>query len=401
MKKLMILGARAMQVPCIRQAKEMGFYVIAVDMNPDAIGLQYADEKVIISTLDIPAVVDAAKKIKVDGIITLCTDPAVRTVAAVGEALNIPAISVENSFKVTDKIKMRETLREHGVPVPYFCKAKNETEFYKAIREILNSGYKCIVKPADNSGSRGVILLDRYDKKSLHDAYVYSKEYSRSGDVVVEEFMEGPEVCVETLNYDGVCYPIQITDKLTTGAPYFVEMGHSQPSMLPADVQADILRVAVACNMALGNCNGSSCTEIIATKDGAKVVEMGARLAGDYMTSDLVPLSTGVNMIESIIKIAFGEKPDCEHKFEKASAIRFLVTEEGVIKSISGLKAAESVPGVIRVGIDRKIGERAVKIRNSLDRVGYVIAQADTPLNAIKVCEEAMSKIQIEIEKDC
>lgn len=175
-------------------------------------------------------------------------------------------------------------------------------------------------------------------------------------------------------------------------------MGHTQPSQHTPEEQEDIKRVAIACNMALGNYNGSSCTEIKLTKDGAKVVEMGARLAGDYMTSDLVPLSTGVDMVESIIKIAMGEKPDVEHKFEKASAVRFLGAKEGTIKSISGVEEAAKVPGVIRVEMYVKPGDKSVEIKSSLDRLGYVISQAETPHDAVNICEEAMKKIKIEVE---
>ena len=398
MKKVMILGASALQVPGIKKAKELGLYVVAVDMNPSAVGLQYADEQVILSTIDIPAVVEEAKRIKIDGVLTLCTDMPIRTVAAVADALGLPAISVEDAFHSTDKIQMRETLKKNNVPIPFFARATNEGEFMNAVEEIRELGYKCIVKPADNSGSRGVNLLDRYDPDYLKKIYEYSKSNSRCGDVVVEEYMEGPEVCVETLNMDGVCYPIQITDKLTTGAPYFVEMGHSQPSMLPKEVQEDILRVAKECNIALGNCNGSSCTEIKATPSGAKIVEMGARLAGDYMTTDLVPLSCGVDMVESIIKIALGEKVDPTHKFEKASAIRFLEADEGVIEKIDGIEEASKIPGVVRIGIDKGVGEKSVVIRSSLDRIGYVIAQADTPQEAIKICESAMELIDIKVK---
>jgi Biotin carboxylase len=399
MKKIMILGASPLQIPGIKQAKSMGLYVVAVDMNPDAEGFQYADEKVVISTIDIPNVVEAAKRLKIDGVLTLCTDLPVRTVAAVAKALNLPAISVENAYRATDKILMREALKENGVPIPCYFQASNEEEFMKAVREIRKLGYRCIVKPADNSGSRGVNLLSGYDEDYLKKAYLYSRENSRSGNVIVEEYMEGVEVCVETLCVDGVCYPIQITDKLTTGAPYFVEMGHSQPSKLPAAVQEEIKRVAVAANLAVGNFNGSSCTEIKVTKDGAKVVELGARLAGDYMTTDLVPLSTGVNMVEGIVKIALGEKPEYEHKYHKASAIRFLKSEQGSITSITGVERAKEIPGVIRIGFDRKVGDEAVEIKSSLDRVGYVIAQADTPDEAVKICEEAMKKISIKVKR--
>lgn len=397
MQKLMIMRASAMQLPAILEAKKMGLYVAAVDSNPDAVGFNYVDEKVVISAIDIPAVVEAAKRIRPDGVITLCTDMPVRTVAAVAEELGLPAISVDNSICATDKIRMRETLRNYGVPVPHFIRTQNAEEYLRAVQEIRSLGYRCIVKPADNCGSRGVVLLDHYDKDYLLRQYAYSKNCSTSGEVVVEEYMEGPELAVETLNVDGVCHPIQLTDKLTTGAPYFVEMGHSQPSRLTREQQEDVRRVAVACNMALGNYNGSSNVEIKVTKDGAKVVEMGARLSGDYMATDLVPLSCGVNMVEGIIKIALGQTPDLEHKFERASAIRFVGADVGVVESIDGVDEARSVPGVVRVGLDRTVGDTIAPIHSSLDRAGYVIAQANDPTEAIRICEEAMAKIALTV----
>ena len=397
MRKLMILRASSTQLPAILRAKEMGLHVIAVDSNPQAPGFAYADEKLVISAIDVPAVVEAAMRTRPDGVLTLCTDMPVRTVAAVADALGLPAIGVEDSFRATDKLAMREALRRHGVPIPLFFHAHDKSEFLQAVHEVTDRGYRCIVKPADNCGSRGVTLLEDTSAGALKEAYAYSTAYSTSGDVVVEEYMEGPELCVETLNYHGVCHPIQITDKLTTGAPYFVEMGHSQPSCLPPDVQDAIRSVAIACNEALGNTDGSSCTEIKVTKDGPKVVEMGARLAGDYMTTDLVPLSCGVSMVDGIIHAALGEEPDWEHKFERASAIRFLGAKKGTVTSIEGVEDAERVEGVVRVGIDCNVGDATDVIRNSADRVGYAIAQADTPQEAIAACEQALKMIHVSV----
>lgn len=398
MKKIMILGASSLQLPAILKAKEMGLTSIVVDMNKDAVGFRYADIKLELSTIDIPNVVKAALEYKVDAVITLATDMPVRTVAAVGEALKIPAISVDSAKKATNKILMRDALAKCNVPIPHYYQASSEKEFITAVQQIRNMGYKCIIKPADSSGSRGVNLLSAYDEDSLKTAYAYSKKNSRSGEVIIEEFMEGIEVCVETLNVRGVCYPIQITDKLTTGSPYFVEMGHSQPSRLSQKTQDKIKEIAIAANMAIENYNGSSCTEIMVTKDGPKVVELGARLSGDYMTTDLVPLSTGIDMVKSIIQIALGEIPDYSPKFNKGSAIRFLSALEGKIVSISGEDLAQEIKGILRIGFDKKIGDNSVIIKNSLDRLGYVIAQAKTSDLAIKACEEAKNLINIATE---
>lgn len=210
--------------------------------------------------------------------------------------------------------------------------------------------------------------------------------------------MEGPEVSVETLSVDGECHIIQITDKLTTGAPYFVEMGHSEPSAQPEDIKVRISEVASAAVKAIGIENGPSHTEIKVTKDGPKIVELGARLGGDNITTHLVPLSTGVDMVECCIKIALGEKPDLERKCELGSAIRYFKTEKGIITNIIGIEDAKKLYGVMQVSIVHGIGEKVSEIKNSIDRIGFVIAQGENAVNAVEICEDALRKIKFEVE---
>ena len=315
MKTIMILGAGILQVPAIKKAKEMGLNVVAVDMNPYADGFSIDGiKKEVISTIDIPLVLDAAKEHKIDGIMTLASDMPMRTIAKVSSELGLIGIDEETAFKATNKAAMRSALDKFDVPIPKFIKVTGEDEFLSAVKTIHGLGLEVIVKPADNSGSRGVDLISDYSENSLKKVYQYSKQYSRSGDVVVEEFMTGPEVSVETLTVNGKCHVIQITDKLTTGAPFFVEMGHSQPTALPNDIKEKISEVAIDANKAIGITSGPSHTEIKITPDGPKVVELGARLGGDNITTHLVPLSTGVDMVEACIKIALGEKPNIEPK---------------------------------------------------------------------------------------
>lgn len=400
MKKLMILGASILQLPAIEQAKKMGVEVIAVDMNPNAIGFEVEGiTKEIISTIDIDKVLLAAKLHNIDGIMTLASDMPMRTVAVVAKEMRLVGISEETALKATNKAVMREALKENGVPIPYFFRISNKNEYFKAIDYFKDKQIKCIVKPADNSGSRGVDLIsDFINNDSINAAFEYSKQYSRGGEIIVEEYMEGPEVSVEALSIDGVCHVIQITDKLTTGAPYFVEMGHNEPSMLPKEVQKEIAQVACNAVNAIGIKNGPSHTEIKVTKDGPKIVELGARLGGDNITSHLVPLSTGVNLVECCIQVALREKPDLSIKMEKASAIRYLKTDEGIISNISGIEDAMEIDGVQQISMVHYEGERVNEIRNSVDRVGFVIAQAETPRQAIEICEQAIKKIKIKVK---
>ena len=396
MKRLMVLGAGYLQRPAIIKAKELGLDVIAVDMNPDAPGFRVPDiKKEIISTIDIPGVMKAAEKHQIDGIMTLASDMPMQTVAAVCRKMGLVGISQETALLATNKAYMRDAMKENGVPVPLYYRVNSKSSFLEAIEKIRNAGKKCIVKPADNSGSRGVDMVD--DNDDLDAAYEYAYAYSRSGEIVVEELMEGPEVSVETLAIGGDVHVIQITDKLTTGAPFFVEMGHSQPSLLPYDVRQKIAEVAIAANKAIGIENGPSHTEIKITEDGPKIVEIGARLGGDCITTHLVPLSTGVDMVEASIRIALGEKADLRKKWNRGSAIRYINTERGVIRDIKGIKEAESLPGIKQVCVVHGIGERVGEIRSSVDRVGFVIAQAYDAKTAIEIAEEGIRKIKFEV----
>lgn len=399
MKTIMILGASILQLPAIKKAKEMGLDVVVVDMNPIAVGFNVDGvKKEIISTIDTSAVLKAAKKHNIDGIMTLASDMPMVTVAAVSRELGLVGVSEETARRATNKAFMRDALKEGGVPIPLYFRVKGKGQYLDSINAIRKAGYKCIVKPADNSGSRGVILLS--EDVDLDEAYKYSTLYSRSGELVVEEFMEGPEVSVETLAVDGKVFVIQITDKLTTGAPYFVEMGHSQPSQLSYACREEICAVAIAANKAIGIKNGPSHTEIKVTRDGPKIVEIGARLGGDCITTHLVPLSTGVNMVECSIKIALGEKPDLQAKCNKGSAIRYIDSKPGTIKAISGLAEAKSVPGVVEVSIVYDVNEKIGDIHNSIDRVGFVIAKDETVLKAINAAVAGVSKIDICVDGD-
>lgn len=396
-KKLMILGASILQLPAIEKAKEMGLEVIAVDMNPDAVGFTVPGvEKEVISTIDTPAILEAAKRHKINGIMTLASDMPMQSVAVVSHELGLVGISVETALKATHKVFMRDALKENGVPIPMYFRSGEKEVFRCAVKKIQNAGYKCIVKPADNSGSRGVYLLD--ENSDIDAAYEYTVKYSHSGEVIVEEFMEGSEVSVETLAVDGNIHVIQITDKITTGAPYFVEMGHTQPSMLSDDVKQKISELAVAANKAIGIKNGPSHTEIKVTKDGAKIIELGARLGGDCITTHLVPLSTGINMVECSIRIALGEKPDLTRKWNKGSAIRYLKSETGIVKEIRGATDVKTIPGVEQVYIVHGIGERIRDVKNSLDRVGFVITQADNAVDAGDIAEKCVGMIRIVAE---
>lgn len=392
----MILGASILQLPAIQKAIAMGHDVVVADMDSEAIGFKEPGViKEVISTIDTPNLLDAAKRHSIDGIMTLATDMPMRSVAIIAKELGLVGISENTALMATDKGIMRDALKKAKVPIPIYYRCQNYEDYIVAIDKLFNEGHRCIIKPSDNSGSRGITLLENRDPNCIHAAFKRAQNNSRNGEILVEEYMAGQEVSVETISVDNECHVIQITDKITTGAPYFVEMGHSQPSQLSSDIKSLIAKLAIQANQALGIKEGPSHTEIIVTNNGPKIVEIGARLGGDNITTILTPLSTGVDMVECCINIALGNTPDLSNRILKASAIKYFSFEKGRIRRISGIEDARTIPGVKQVYVVRKIGDTVDGIKSSSDRVGYVIAQATTPNEALSICDEALNRITV------
>ena len=392
MKKLLIVGASAWQVPMIKKAKELGYHVGVADYNPEAVGIAYADAYFNASTIDPEGIYTAAKAFEVDGITSVATDMPMRAIAYTCEKLGLVGISQDVAVRATDKAEMIRAFAQHNVPHPwYYVIEKNELDM---IRDQLT--YPCICKPTDNSASRGVVIIE--NEAQLYDAVRYSSENGRSGTVIVEELLRGNEISVEAFAIRGQVHILAITDKLTTGAPHFVEMGHSQPSRFTGVIKAQIENAAAAAIKAVGIQTGPAHVEMMVTARGPVLIELGARLGGDFITTDLVPLSTGIDMLGATIRLACGETVDVSPKNPRASAIRYFETEYGTVKGIVGVAEAMQIPGVIRIEMLKQPGETAGPIRNSLDRVGYVIAQADTAEQAVAVCEKALQTIRIVVE---
>lgn len=388
MNRLLIIGASILQLPAIKKAKELGLYVGVVDYNPNAIGVPYADEFFNVSTIDEEGVYQAAKAFGADGIMTLATDMPMRSVAYACSKLGLTGISYDTAVKATDKGEMIRAFEAGGVEHPWYYILSSTDDVAQLSDRIT---YPCITKPTDNSGSRGVMLVQ--NREELEEALAYSKENGRTGSVIVEEYMTGPEVSVEVMVLDGVPHILQVTDKLTTGAPHFVEMGHSQPSRLPEQDLEKIRNLASRAVKSVGITNGPAHVEIILTKDGPKMVELGARMGGDCITTHLVPLSTGVDMIRATIEISLGKKPDITSPWSKGSAIRFFNIPAGIISGITGQAEAELLPHIKEISISKAVGDAVGSIGSSVDRGGFVIAQADTPAAAAAACEAALDTV--------
>ncbi len=398
-KKIIMLGAGPLQVPAIQELKKLGAYVICLDQNPNAEGFLWADESRVISTLDLEAVCEEFGTQKADVIMTSTSDMPVRIVSQVCGRFDIPcALSYEDACAVTDKSRMRKRLQEWNVPVPGYQIIHHADELKAAFYEVF--GKKCMIKPADNAGSRGVKLLrGSYTDTELEKEYLKCREYSRNGLVLAEEVMCGPEVSVEAVTVEGQTSILAVTDKIVCEKPYFVEIGHVEPSRLSKAVQEDIVRTAKAAVKAMHIKNGVSHTEIMVTESGAKIVEIAARLGGDFITSRLVPLSTGINMVRESVKLALGMEVCLEKTCEKGAAVRFLTAEKsGIVEKIEGMEEALNQEGIVEISVYVRPGDSVNALHSSSDRIGHLIVQAEDAGKALIYAEKAFQKIHISIK---
>ncbi|GJL77915.1 MAG: glycolate oxidase [Nitrospinaceae bacterium] len=395
-KHLLIIGGGPFQIPAIKTAKSMGLKVAVTDYNPEAEGMLIADYPIVVSTRNINLTVNTAKEFHetcpLDGVMTLGTD-ASQTVAAVADALNLPGIPFEVAERATDKIKMRQCLREHKVPVPKFIPIWSLEEAQRAIKEM---PLPLVIKPCDNMGARGVRKILQIE--DLIPAFREAKEASISGKLLIEEFMEGPELSLDALVFEGRIEVTGIADRHIERSPYFVEVGHTLPSSLPQDQQGkamDVFRQAVR---AIGINLGAAKGDIKMTPDGPKVVEMAARLSGGWMSAYTFPLSSGVNLIKGAIQVALGETPgDLTPKTALVSAERALIPSPGKILSIKGVEEARKIKGVREIILMKEAGDWAEEVKSNLGKTGYVITSAKTREEAIRINDLARETIKVEV----
>ena len=392
MTRILVLGASRLQMPALIRAREMGFETAVADYNPRAEGIPLADSFYEVSTVDEKGVYEAAKDFHADGIVTLATDMPMRALAYACERLGLAGLSYDAALRATDKALMIRAFEEHGIAHPAYAVVKRSLN-----ADALSFNYPAVIKPVDSSGSRGVCQVNNCEE--LQNELDCTLSFSSVGKAIIEELMVGPEVSVEVVVIHGIPHVIQVTDKTTTGAPHFVETGHTQPSCLSESSLDAIRDLAGRAALAVGIEHGPAHAEIINTLEGPKLVEIGARLGGDCITTHLVPLSTGVDMVEAAIRCSLGETPSVEPKWSRGSAIRFLSASRGVVEGFFGADEARSMKGVSEVVINCAVGDCLSEITSSVTRPGYVIASGSSS-EAAECCDAAKRIIRIKTRQE-
>ena len=396
-KKLLVLAAGILQVPVIKKAKEMGVYVVAADGDPNAVGLKLADKPIVVNITSEEDVLRVAREEQVDGVIHPCSEVSMNVMGRINDELGLSGISRETAIRATNKHLMREAFEKYGAPSPKsMCFTDVEVAWGAFCTDFTGA---CILKPSRNSGSRGIAKISA-DIKMDEFARLFeiSKNESRDKSVMLEQFVEGPEFSIEIIVWNGEVNVLTVTDKKTTEAPHFVELGHSQPSCRTAEEVETLKAAAVAGVKALG-VNNWACHAEAKLMDGkAYLMEIGARLGGDFISTELTHLSTGIDMVAAAINVALGVEPDLNPKEEpKGVCIRYFCPKPGKLVSISNTEFLKD-PRVYLWEIYHKVGDVIPEVTSSLCRSGHVIVTEETPQKAISLAENIIHNVKMETE---
>jgi biotin carboxylase len=392
---LLVVGAGPLQVPAIHEARALGIRSIAVDGNSSAVGLALCDAPYVADILDADAVCAIARKENIDGIMTLCTDAPVSTVAEVGQRMGLTVLSPQAAARATDKRLMREAFRASGAPSPPTHLIHSLADARVAAESL---GFPVVLKIGRGSGSRGVYRID--DPDAMQAAYVRCRDWQKEGALLLEEWVGGAEVSVEGYCTDHDRSIVAITDKFLFPGVSLVEVGHCQPSIHAPSREQQIHSAVQAGLTALDLTWCAFHAEIKVSTKGAQLIEIGARLGGDRISTHLTPLSTGVNLVRVAILLALGERPQCPRIWERAACVRYFdVQRAGTLKDVLGLRRLYEIPGVevIYPASERdgtlRMGFAVGEVRSSLDRYGHVLYSAATRSDAIARCELATSMV--------
>lgn len=316
---LAIIGASYLQLPLIETAKKMGYTTHVFAWAVGDVGETVADFFYPVSIVEKEEILGICKEIGICGICSIASDLAMLTVNYVAEQLGLVGNSMEATYKSTNKHLMRLAFEKNGDPSPKSIQVDENT-----VLEDLGLSYPAIVKPTDRSGSRGIYKVEKTEQLAAAVNAAMQQGFEKC--VLIEEFAEGQEYSVEYISCRGEHHFLAMTQKYTTGAPNFIETGHLQPALVDEDTLNRVKAIVPHALDSLGLKNGASHTELKIAEDGTiRIIEIGGRMGGDCIGSDMVRYSTGFDFVKMVIQVACGNEPEFSQAYEPHPvAVKFI-----------------------------------------------------------------------------
>ena len=362
MKKIAIIGAAIFQLPAIIKAKEMGLETHVFAWAQGDEGEVIADYFYPISVRDKDLILEKCREIGIDGIISIASDLAMETVNYVASELGLVGNSMQATKTSTNKHLMRKAFELRGDPSPRSMVVDSSTKL-----DDIDIDFPLIVKPTDRSGSRGVRKVT--DVSKLRDAVYRAREYSFEKKAVIEEWVGGDEYSIEYISFKGEHHFLSATQKITTREPFFIEKGHREPAPIDDKLLSRVKKISEHALDTLKLEYGASHIEIRIEGDKIVIIEIGGRMGGDFIGSDLVELSTGYDFVKAVIDVAMGSTPEFPMITKRNNVgINFIINADD-LKEYESYKSLQDVM-IIKEQIDSDLSDL---VTDSSNRHGYYI----------------------------
>ena len=397
MKTIMILGAGDYQLPLVQEAaKTCRVVLVAPEIGPRF--LPYADRTYLLDVREEEEILKIARAERIDGIITDQTDIPVRTVAYVAEQMDLPGIGSETGFLFTNKSAMRERLHELGLPVLPYCETDCLEEAETFFRQ---AGGRCIIKPEDNQGSRGVAEVNSLEE--LRAKYDDAARYSRKHRVIIEKMAQGREFVLEGMvaGYDyrtlicGDTHYFDLPDVFAAKMRVF-------PSQQEPKLVERVCRLNEKIIRGFGLRQGITHSEFIMDGDEIYLLETAARGGGVFISSDLIRLGSGLNTERFLIELALGERdslPELE-PVHGACGYMALFLPEGEVTQVEGVEAVKALPFVHRHQLDKlHVGLRSGKNADKTSRFAIIVDAPDYDSLMARM-DRIRSLLHVTVERD-
>ena len=391
MKKILILGAGAWQVPYIQKAKEMGLYVLATDWGENPDGKAYADEFASISVRDMEASLAYAQQHEIDAIFTN-SDVGVPTAAYIAEQMHLPCYSREQAELATNKFVMRTKIKSIGLKTPPFFICSNKDDLFAAYDQIKG---KSILKPVDNCGSRGVCIID--SKETLARVSQEAFDNSFSGNVLLEELMIGHESSVEVLIDKGQEYIMGWCKKQKSAYPYRfdIRLDYYNPEHTEEE-NAAVAEMVHTLVHGVQMQDGIMHIEFIWTADGVKIIEFALRGCGSDVITHLMPNLRGFDIKAFLLNKALGIDTPITFTANRFGTLKFVIPQPGKVRSVSGIEEIKQLPYVLDFGCDLHDGYVVGDIKNGRNRPAFFIVAGNSSREVEEHIAEVENTLKIE-----
>jgi len=401
-KTLLIISGGIEAADAAKRAKEMGYTVVVSDRDPEAPGFAFADSCLIADVYGASETAAAAERYnrkirKIDGVLCVAADAPV-TAATVAQRLRLPGLPLHVAELACDKLAMKKCFVSAGVAVPWFAEVRTPQELQRIAVE---RGRDLVIKPVDSRGSRGVQRVAKIE--DLAAAFMLARSHSPTERVMVEQYLDGPQVSTESIVIDGQCFTPGFSDRnyeyLERYAPFFIENGGDLPSHLPPDIQAKVRDLVARAASAMGITQGTVKGDIVIHKGEPYVIELAARLSGGFFCTREIPLNTGVDFIGAAIKIALGEPVTAEElEPKRATPViqRYAFPKAGTVTAVHGEAAARAIPGIAELVVTAKPGDVIPPAGDKRPSAAMVLATGPSREAALTAANDALALIRIE-----